>query len=77
MKIHCRLHVSCSGESLRTFTLLQIIHLDIVTCMSDYRRGFGLITGFIGLFDAVCDYKLQFTITHASVHNHVFTAVAW
>jgi hypothetical protein len=39
--------------------------------------GFGLMTGFIGLFDAARDYVLQFTIKHTSVHTHVFTAVAW
>jgi hypothetical protein len=28
---------------------------------------FGLLTGFIGLFDTACDYTLQFTITHTLV----------
>jgi hypothetical protein len=36
------------------------IHIyNIVTCMSDYRRGFGLIIGFIGLFDTAGDYMLH------------------
>jgi hypothetical protein len=39
--------------------------------------GLGLMTGLIGLFDTRRDYTLQFTITHTSVHSHVFTAVAW
>jgi hypothetical protein len=39
--------------------------------------GFGLMTEFIGLFDTARDYTLQFTITHASVHSLVFSAVAW
>jgi hypothetical protein len=44
--------------------------------------GFGLMTRFIGHFDTVHDYTLQFTITtntqaQTSVHSHVFTAVAW
>jgi hypothetical protein len=40
--------------------------------------GFEMMIGFTGLFDTVCDYTLQFTITHthSSVHNHVFTVVA-
>jgi hypothetical protein len=29
----------------------------------DYRRGFGLMTVFIGFFDTARDYTLQFTIT--------------
>jgi hypothetical protein len=35
------------------------------------------MTGFIGLFDTAHDYTLEFTITHTSVHIHVFTVVAW
>jgi hypothetical protein len=34
--------------------------------------GFGLMIGFIGLFDTEGDYTLQFTITHTSVLSHVF-----
>jgi hypothetical protein len=35
------------------------------------------MTGFIGLFDTVREYTLQFTMaTITSVHNNVFTAVA-
>jgi hypothetical protein len=41
------------------------------------ETGFGLVTGFIVHFDTVRDYTLQFTITHTSVHSHVFTTVAW
>jgi hypothetical protein len=48
---------------------------------SDYRRGFGLMIGFIGFLDTAHDCTLQFTITythtHTSVHSHVFTAVTW
>jgi hypothetical protein len=29
--------------------------------------GFGLMTGFIGLFDTAHDYTLQYTITHTLV----------
>jgi hypothetical protein len=36
--------------------------------------GFGLMTGFIGLSDVARDYTSQFTITHTSVHSHVFTS---
>jgi hypothetical protein len=32
--------------------------------MCDYRRVFGLATGFIGLFDTACDYTLQCPVTH-------------
>jgi hypothetical protein len=41
--------------------------------------GFGLVIVFIGLFDAACDYTLQFTVTHASVHSLLQPplAVAW
>jgi hypothetical protein len=39
--------------------------------------GFGLMIGFTGLFDMARDYTLQSTVTHTSVHIHVFTAVAW
>jgi hypothetical protein len=33
--------------------------------------GFGLMTGFVGLFDRARDYTLRFSITqtHTSVHN--------
>jgi hypothetical protein len=39
--------------------------------------GFGLMTGFIGLFDTARYYTLQVTITHTLVSSHIFTAVAW
>jgi uncharacterized Zn-finger protein len=29
--------------------------------------------GFIGLFDTVHEYTIQVTVTHSSVHSHVFT----
>jgi hypothetical protein len=39
---------------------------------------FGLMIGFIGLFDRARDYILQFTVTythtHTSVHSQVFTS---
>jgi hypothetical protein len=38
--------------------------------------GFGWMAGFIGIFDTAGDYTTQFTVTHTSVHSHVFTAVA-
>jgi hypothetical protein len=31
-------------------------------------EGLGLVIRFIGLFDTVCDYTLQFTITHTHTH---------
>jgi hypothetical protein len=36
--------------------------------------GFGLVVGFIGLFDTARDYTLQVTVTHTSIHSHVFTS---
>jgi hypothetical protein len=35
--------------------------------------GFGLMIGFIGLFERACDYTLQFTITHTHsiIHSHI------
>jgi hypothetical protein len=33
--------------------------------------GFGLINGFIGLFDTVCCYTLQYTVTHTHSHTLV------
>jgi hypothetical protein len=41
---------------------------------------FGLVIGFIGLFDRARDYTLQFSVTHThththtSVHSHVSTS---
>jgi hypothetical protein len=37
---------------------------------------FGLVIGFIGLFDTARDYTLQYTVTHThtNVHSHVFTS---
>jgi hypothetical protein len=32
--------------------------------------GFGLMTGFIGLFGTARDYTLRFTITHTHTHTH-------
>jgi hypothetical protein len=44
-------------------------------CVSDHRRGSGLMIGFIGLSDTERNYTVQFTITHTlSVHSHVFTS---
>jgi hypothetical protein len=34
------------------------------------------MTRFIGLFNAVRYYTLQYTGTHTSVHSHIFTAIA-
>jgi hypothetical protein len=40
--------------------------------------GFGLMIGFIGLFDAARGYTLQFTITHTLVSTATsLLAVAW
>jgi hypothetical protein len=48
--------------------------LIIVTCMSDYRRGFALI----GLYDTARGYTLQFTITHTLVSTVTSSlAVVW
>jgi hypothetical protein len=44
---------------------------------NDFRRGFGLMTGFIESFFTARDYNLKYTRTHTSVHSQVFTAVAW
>jgi hypothetical protein len=41
------------------------------------QMGFGLMTGFIAHLDTARDYILQFTITHTSVHSHIFIAIAW
>jgi hypothetical protein len=38
--------------------------------------GFGLMLGFIGLFDAALDSTLQFTITHTHTHTHTHTLVS-
>jgi hypothetical protein len=40
---------------------------------------FGSMMGFIGLFDTIRDYTVQFTayartLTHTSVHSHIFTS---
>jgi hypothetical protein len=35
------------------------------------------MTRFIAQFEIARDYNLQFTITHALVPSHAFTAVAW
>jgi hypothetical protein len=33
---------------------------------------------FIGTFDTTCDYTLYSSTIHTqSVHDHIFTAVAW
>jgi hypothetical protein len=47
--------------------------------MSDWRQAVDCTHGFIGHFDTACHHTLLFTIayTDASVHSHVFTAVAW
>jgi hypothetical protein len=34
----------------------------VVTCLIGYARVFGLMTGFIGLFDTARDYTLQFSV---------------
>jgi hypothetical protein len=40
--------------------------------------GFGLMIGFMGLFDTARDCTLQFTITHTLVSTVMFSvAVAW
>jgi hypothetical protein len=31
----------------------------------------------IAHFDTARDYTLQFTVTHTSIHSHVFTTVVW
>jgi hypothetical protein len=41
------------------------------------QTGFGLMIGFIGLFDTARDYNLQFTVMHIHtiVHSRVFTSL--
>jgi hypothetical protein len=39
------------------------------TIQSDYIRGFGFMTGFIGPFDTERDYTLQVTVTHRLVFS--------
>jgi hypothetical protein len=56
--------------------------VDIVMWLSDYRRGFRLMIGFLGLFDMVHDYASQVTITCTHAHMWVSTvrsslAFAW
>jgi hypothetical protein len=46
------------------YWVCQITIYHIVTCMSDYRQGLDWWLDFIGLFDTVGDYPLQFTVTH-------------
>jgi hypothetical protein len=61
----------------RNWVIVIIIIIIMWLCLS---AGFGLMTGFIELFDTARDYTLQLTITHTqhtSVHSHFFTAVAW
>jgi hypothetical protein len=36
--------------------------------------GLGLMVGFIRLFDTVCDYILQYTVTCAREHTHTHTS---
>jgi hypothetical protein len=44
--------------------------VDIVTWLSDYRRGFRLMVRFTGFFDTVHDYTSQVTHTHTHTHTH-------
>jgi hypothetical protein len=46
-----------------------------ITVMEWLLKGFGLMMGFIGLFDTARDYTLQFTIRHAlaNIDSHIFT----
>jgi hypothetical protein len=54
------------------------LYMHTVTCVSDYRWGFGLMTGLIGLFDTAPDYNIQFTITNTLVSTVTSSlAVAW
>jgi hypothetical protein len=60
------------SECSKELFLLPIVN--IVTCMKcDYRRGFGLMTGFIELFDTQREYGLHFNVKHILVSTSTST----
>jgi hypothetical protein len=81
MEVHCRVHKSLSLAPILTQTnlthptqpYLSKIHFNIVTIYGVWLyTGFGLMIGFVGLFDTARDYSLQFTISHTLVSTVTF-----
>jgi hypothetical protein len=71
IQIFCIVHCSLV---LHLWHNVYYCHVIFLEC--DYRWGFGLIIGFIGLFDIAHEYTLHFNIIHthtrarARTHTH-------